>query len=305
MKKLIATAVLLAAASLPAAAAPKDIMIDDVKAFPESMGSANGYAYIGSTTNMRIYRARIGDAYATGWIEKSEGDFHRILGVLADAKSNTLWVCDNDKTQGMAKSFNLKTGKLLKTYPYPGGGTCNDFSIKNGAVYMTDTAHGRILKLAPGASDLAVWYEDASDPSLDGLAWKGNALYTDTYRGNHLIRIDLQKDGSASKGTVLKTSMDLYQPDGIRLTNDGRILMIEGQGKPGGPLKEGRLDEVIPHGDSAEIKVIKSGFELPVAVTPAGGNSVYVLESKFDYQRNADLKTQDPGHFYAYAVPLK
>ena len=89
----------------------------------------------------------------------------------------------------------------------------------------------------------------------------------------------------------------------MRLSADGGILMIEGQGRPGAGLKEGRLDEVIIHGDSATIKVLKSGFELPVAVT-AVGHTAWVLESKFDYQRNDDLKGKDPGSFHAYAVTV-
>ena len=302
-QKLLVATYLVFAATVPAMAAPADIRIDDVNVFPESLGSANGIIYIGSTTKARIYRALPGQAQAEPWISKEAGDFHRILGVLADAKSNKLYVCDNDGPRGILKTFDLKTGEALKSYPYPGGGTCNDVSLKNGAAYATDTAHGRILKLAPGGSELTVWYNEPSDPSLDGLVWKGNSLFTNTYRGNHLYRIDLRPDGSAGKGAMLKTSLDLYEPDGLRLAADGRILMIEGRGVPGGGLKDGRLDEVIPNGDNAKIEVLKSGFELPVAVTPMG-NTAWVLESKFDYLRNADLKGKDPGSFHVYAVPL-
>jgi hypothetical protein len=102
---------------------------------------------------------------------------------------------------------------------------------------------------------------------------------------------------------VLSTDLQLYQPDALRLSTDGRILMIEGQGRPGAGLKEGRLDEVVINGDSATIKVLKSGFELPAAVTPVG-KIAWVLEAKFDYQRNDDLKGKDPGTFHAYAVPV-
>jgi hypothetical protein len=225
---------------------------------------------------------------------------------LADKKSNTLWVCDNDRDAHTAtlKTFALDSGKKLQSYGFPGGGLCNDIALKNGTAYITDTANGRILALAPGASQLTVWYSAPSDPSFDGLVWaKDGKLYTNTYRTNHLIRIDVNADGSAATGTVLTTDLPLFQPDGMRLSTDGRILMVEGQGRPGAGLKEGRLDEVIIHGDSASIKVLKSGFELPVAVT-AVGRTAWVLESKFDYQRNDDLKGQDPGSFHAYAVTV-
>jgi len=110
-------------------------------------------------------------------------------------------------------------------------------------------------------------------------------------------------DGSAGNGTVLQTSEPLYQPDGMRLTPDGRVLLVEGRGQPGAPLKEGRVDEVTFAGDSASIKVLKSGFELPTAVT-VSGHTAWVLESKFDYLRNPSVKGQDPGKFHVYAVPI-
>ena len=289
------------------AAAPTDIVIDDQKVFPESLGSTpDGTLYIGGSSTGRIYRAQPGQTRAETWISKESGNFRLVLGVLADSATNTLWVCDNDLDAKTAtlKTFALKSGNKRKFYLFPGGGLCNDITLKAHAAYITDTINGRILKLAPGSGELSVWYNGPSDPSLDGIVWaKDGKLYTNTYNSNHLIRINVNPDGSAGKATVLSTDLPLYQPDALRLSTDGRILMIEGQGRPGAGLKEGRLDEVVIHGDSATIKVLKSGFELPAAVTPVG-NIAWVLEAKFDYQRNDDLKGKDPGTFHAYAVPV-
>jgi sugar lactone lactonase YvrE len=305
--KLLAMACVSAAFCAPVFAAPTDIVIDDQKVFPESLGSTpDGTLYIGGSGTGRIYIAKPGQAKAEPWISKEDGDFHLVLGVLADKKSNTLWVCDNDTVAHSAtlKTFALDTGKKLKAFAFPGGGLCNDIALKNGAAYITDTITGRVLELSSGASQLTVWYSNPADPSFDGLVWANDGkLYTNTYQSNHLIRIDVNSDGSAGKGTVLSTDLPLFQPDGMRLSTDGRILMIEGQGRPGAGLKEGRLDEVTVHGDSATIKVLQSGFELPAAVT-AVGNTAWVLEAKFDYQRNADMKGKDPGTFHAYAVTV-
>jgi sugar lactone lactonase YvrE len=130
--------------------------------------------------------------------------------------------------------------------------------------------------------------------------WQGDTLYTNTYNGNHLIRIPLNPDGSAGKGVNLTTSMDIYQPDGMRLSSDGKILLVEGRGKDG----NGRLDEVTVSGNDAAIRVIKDHYMLPTAVTVVG-NTAYVLEAKLNYQRDPALKGKDPGPFKAYAVPLK
>jgi sugar lactone lactonase YvrE len=288
-------------------AAPTDIVINDRQVFPESLGSTtNGTLYIGGSNTSRIYRAQPGQQSAEPWISKADGDFHFVLGVLVDEAHGTLWVCDNILSEHTAtlKTFALNSGKRLENYSLPNGGVCNDIALKGNTAYISDTLKGRVLELSPGANELKVWYSDPSDPSLDGLVWaKDGKLYTNTYFTNHLIRIEVNGNGSAGKGTVLKTSLPLYQPDGMRLSNDGRILMVEGQGRPGAGLKEGRLDEVTIDGDSAIIKVLKSGFELPTAVT-AVGRTAWVLESKFDYQRNEELKGKDPGSFHVFAVPV-
>src|SRR5437868_721280 len=133
-------------------------------------------------------------------------------------------------------------------------GTLYIGSLNRGDAYITDTKGGRVLKLAAGSDVLTVWYtNDKSDTSLDGLVWQGDALYTNTYNGNHLIRIALNSDGSAGKGVNLATSTDIYQPDGMRLSSAGKILLVEGRGKDG----NGRLDEVTVSGDTAAIRVIK------------------------------------------------
>jgi sugar lactone lactonase YvrE len=285
-------------------AAPKDITIDDTMVFPESLSStANGTLYIGSLAKGVIYRAMPGSAKAEPWISNANIGVGRVLGVLADPATDTLWVCADgaDMSTAALKTFSLKSGAPKSSYPFPGGGLCNDIALKGGAAYVTDTVNGRILVLAHGAGDLKLWYQnDPADPSLDGLTFApdGN-LYTNTYRTNHLIRVAVKPDGSAGTGTVLTTSIPLYQPDGMRLTADGRLLLIEGQQVSG----SGRLDEVTVKGDTATIKVLKDGYMLPTAVTTVG-QTAWVLEAKLNYQRDPALKGKDPGAFHVYAVPL-
>lgn len=301
MKMKLLTASLLLAATA-AYAAPKDVTVDVPMAFPESLTSvANGTLYIGSMNLGAVYRVLPGESKATPYISKEAGNFGRVLGVLADFPTRTLYVCDNNGAKAYLKTFSLKTSALMKTYELPGGGFCNDIALRGKDAYITDTKGGRVLKLADGSDALTVWYtNDASDPSLDGLVWQGDALFTNTYNGNHLIRIALNADGSAGKGVNLATSMDIYQPDGMRLSTGGKILMVEGRGKDG----NGRLDEVTVNGDTATITVIKDKYMLPTAVTVVG-NTAYVLEAKLNYQRDPALKDKDPGVFKAYAVSLK
>jgi hypothetical protein len=296
--KLLASTFVLAALTAPAFAA--DISVNVPMSFPESLtSSANGTIYIGSMGLAEVYRAMPGEAVAKTFISKDAGKFGMVLGVLADG--GTLWVCDNKDDKAYLKSFAINTGTLQKTYEFPGGGFCNDIAMKGKDAYITDTKFGRVLKLASGGAALSVWYtNDKSDTSLDGLVWQGNALYTNTYGGNRLIRVAMNPDGSAGKGVNLTTSTDIYQPDGMRLSSSGKILMVEGRGQDG----NGRLEEITVSGDKAAITVIKGGYMMPTAVTMVG-NTAYVLEAKLNYQRDPKLKGKDPAPFKAYGVPVK
>jgi len=104
---------------------------------------------------------------------------------------------------------------LIKSHEFPGGGLCNDIALKgqgaNKDAYVTDTKNGRVLKLAPGSDAFTVWYvNDKSDPSLDGLVWKGDTLYTNTYNGNHVIAVPMKAEGSTAY--VLEAKLN-YQRD--------------------------------------------------------------------------------------------
>lgn len=304
MKSFFAALCFLGLAT-PALAA-SDVRIDDNNVFPESLGSANGALYVGSAAKGIIYRALPGKAFATPWIAPVQG-FERVLGVVADAPSNTLWACYATRGKSSLRTYNLKTAVPKADYDFPDGGACNDILVKKDEIYATDIAKGRIVKLAKGAKDLAIWYQSpAEERGVDGIAFgRDGKLYITTYQSHHLIRIDVNPDGSAGTGTVLTTSLPLYQPDGLRLSPGGKLLLAEGQGRGDDPdMKKGRLDEVVIDGDQATIKVLKDGYQVPTAVT-AIGNTAYVLESKSNYQRRPELRGQDSGAFYVYAVPVQ
>jgi len=151
-----------------------------------------------------------------------------------------------------------------------------------------------VLRLRKGASALDVW---STDPMLlataDGLALLADGnLYVNSVGQGTLLRIDVNKDGSAGKITKLETSRPLMQPDGMRSVGSKTMLLVEGAG---------RLDEVTINGDNAEIKVLKDGLTGPTAVTLTGGTA-YVTEAKLALRNDA---TKDPGPFRAVGVPYK
>ncbi len=156
-----------------------EISLDDADAAPENLTSTqDGTVYFGSTTKGTIYRALPGKAQAEAWIPGAEAGLTNVLGVLADEKSNTLWVCDNapfgrrDSPAGLPalRSFDLTTGEAKGTYPSPNGGVLNDLAIAaDGTAYASDTFGGRLLRLKQGAEALDVWLADPQLRGVDGL----------------------------------------------------------------------------------------------------------------------------------------
>jgi len=282
-----------------------EITFADGRIFPESVTSTkNGDLYFGSLGQDSVYRAPSKASQATTWIKPKANGLMTVLGVLADEGAGVLWVCAS-ATGGRGgapyvgetalKAFALKDGSFRASYAFPGNGLCNDIAVaKNGTVYAADTIQARVLRLKKGATALDVWATDSMLlAGADGLALLADGnLYINSVTQGTLLRIDVNKDGSAGKITKLETSRPLMQPDGMRSVGSRTMLLVEGAG---------RLDEVTINGDKAEIKVLKEGLTGPTAVTLAGGTA-YVTEAKLALRNDA---TKDPGPFRAVGVPYQ
>jgi sugar lactone lactonase YvrE len=301
--KTFPTVLILGAACL-AAPPLTEIAIHAERVFPESVTStADGSLIVGNVGKHMIFRSKPGAATVEPWIEPGANGLQDVLGVLADDRANTLWVCSTNmsgKGEGTAlKSFELKTGKAKASYPFPGEkSVCNDIAVaSDGAAYVTDTANPRILRLKPGASTLEVWTTDDRFDSLDGIAFGDKStIYVNTVRTGHLFRIPLQPDGSAGKATQLTLSATLAGPDGMRAVGNNRLLVAENRG--------GRVDRITFEGDNAKIEVLKEGINGPTAVTKVG-NTAWILEAKPSFMSDPKLKDQDPGPFKLYSVSLR
>lgn len=298
-----------------AIAAPSEVALPGDHAFPESLSSTHdGTLFAGSFAEGGIYRAAPGAATAEPWIKPGANGSRSTFGVLADEKSNTLWVCSNDVSaigvpgpgtaKGSAlKAFDLTTGEGKGSTALPGAMTlCNDIAVgADGSAYVTDSFSPHILRLAPGASAFEVW---ATDPrfappkggaGLDGIAIGSDGdVYVDTFTPGGLYKVAVT-GGKAGEVTELQTSRKITLPDGLRAYGKNSFLMIEGAGN---------LDLVTIDGAKADIKTIKDGFSGPVSVTQVGGTG-WVAEGQLPYLLDPKLKGQQPKlPFHLYAVPL-
>ncbi len=286
-----------------ARAQQNEIVIDDKRAFPESLTSTNdGTIFLGSFVHGTVYRALPGATKATPWIPAGPADLIRGVGVFAHEPSQTLWVCSADpdpkNNTTILRAFDLQTAALKGRYPFPGGGFCNDIEVlRDGTTLATDTRGGRILALKPGATELAVWAEDPKWAGIDGIALlsDGSVLFNNV-RQNQLVRVATKTDGTAGEATQLELSQPIDGPDGMRALSDGRIVLAENRG--------GKIDVVRVAGNKAQIETIKDGFKLNLTAVTVVGDTVWAIETKFAYLNDPQFKDKDPDPFSAVAVKL-
>jgi sugar lactone lactonase YvrE len=304
-RALGAAALILITASACAAQPITEITLPGTRIFPESITStSDGTLFVGSLGHGNVSRIASGTATVEEWIKPGTGGLNQILGVYADEKGKTLWVCSNNlQNKGeatAAMAFDLKTGAPKGTYVLPGDGTlCNDIAVAgDGTAYFTDTRQGSVVMLKPGAKTLEIAAKDPLLAGADGLAFgEKTILYVNSVSAGKLLRLDLRPDGKAKSVVELKLSRPIDRPDGMRAIGKNRMLLAENSGKMSIVTFSGEGMQ------NAVIKTIKEGLEMTPAVTATRGMA-WIVEGKLPYMNDAAYKDKDPGMFKMYAVPL-
>ena len=281
------------------------------KSFPESVTStSDGALYVGSFNLGGVTKIAPGGK-PEQLVKPGDGGSRSTLGVLADEKSGTLYVCSNDlsgfgvagpgETKGAwLKTFDLKSGAPKGSFALSEPKSfCNDIVVgSDGTAYVSDSGAPVVHALKPGGTALTSFATDPLlAPAKDGVGLDGIAIgadgnmYVTTFIPAKLFRVAV-KDGKAGTVTELKPSRPLDHADAMRAFGSG-FLLIEGNGK---------LDKVTVKGDEAEIDTIKDGFTGPVSVTEVG-NTGWVAEGKLSYIIGPD-KGKDPGPFKLTPVTL-
>ncbi|MES5489096.1 hypothetical protein QMZ05_40670, partial [Bradyrhizobium sp. INPA03-11B] len=278
--------------------------------FPESVTStSDGTLYVGSFNHGGV--TKISGGKAEQLVKPGAADSRSTLGVLADEKSGTLYVCSNDiSAMGVAGPSDTK-GAWLKTFDLKSGAPkgsfalsdpksfCNDIVVgADGTAYVSDSFAPFVYSLKPGSTALATFATDPQlAPAKDGVGLDGIAigadgnLYVTTFIPAKLFKIEM-KDGKAGAVTELKPSRPLDHADALRAHGSG-FLLIEGNGK---------LDKVTVKGGEATIDTIKDGLAEPVSVTQVGDVG-WVAEGKLSYVIGEN-KGKDPGPFKLTPVAL-
>ena len=258
------------------------VIINDSSVSPENLTSSqDGTVYFGSMTKGTIYRAAPGSSQAEPWILASTAGLTRTLGVLADDKSNTLWVCQNATGgQGSAprvgqtalRSFDLKSGAAKGTYAFPtDAGVCNDIAVApNGMVYASESFRGRVHRLKPAGTALEVWASDSVLNVIDGIAVLADgSVYANNFATGKLFRIPVNADGSAGAIVPIETSLPLVRPDGLRTAGPQKLIQAE---------QQGRVTELTINGNHAEVRVVQDSLTRASGVTLVRGSALVLVE---------------------------
>jgi hypothetical protein len=259
--------------SFAQSASAAEILIADAKSQPESMTVApGGVLIVGSASTPFVYKVRPGSSTAEKFIDASaEGPGTFFFGMLADASTNTLWTCQLTpvpdttpvKRHTALRSFDLSTGAPKIRWNLPGdNNTCNDIAIgPDKALYITDTANGKIYRLPAGASTAELYLEHRTLMGIDGITFLNGTLYINNVFFNKLYRIPVDAAGKPGQPDDIWMDQPVKGPDGMRAAN-GKLFVAENA--------SGKISVLTVNGDKASVTVLKEGLKTPTAVEPAG-----------------------------------
>jgi hypothetical protein len=257
-----------------------EVLIADAKSQPESLTVApGGVLIVGSASSSFVYKVLPGSSTAEKFIDaSSEGPGTFFFGMLADASSNTLWTCQLTPVPNSTpvqrhtalRGFDLATGAPKVRWNLPGDNTtCNDFAIgPDNALYITDTANGRIYRLPAGASTAELYIEHRTLMGVDGITFLDGTLYVNNVIFNKLYRIPVDKAGKPQLPVDIWIDQPIKGPDGMRAAN-GKIYVSENG--------SGKISVLTVNGDKASLTVIKEGLKTPTGVEPAG-DTLWIAE---------------------------
>jgi hypothetical protein len=265
---------------LAQAVSAAEILIVDEKSQPESLTIApGGILFVGSASTPFVYKVLPGSTTAEKFVDASaEGPGTFFFGMLADGGTKTLWTCQLTplgdtrpvKRHTALRGFDLSTGAQKLRWDLPGeNSTCNDFSVgPDKALYISDTANGKIYKLRAGASTAELFLEDSALRGIDGITFLDGTLYVNIVSANKLYRIPVDAAGKAEQPVEILMDQPVKGPDGMRAAN-GKLFLAENG--------SGRISVITVHGDKATVTVIKEGLKTPTAVEPAG-DTIWIAE---------------------------
>lgn len=229
------------------------------------------------------------------------GTTQGVFGIVSDPSRGDLWAASSGTAHGgdsaarpMLLRFNLRTGRVRQAIAAPEGAkSFGDIAIGgDGAVYVSDSGAGNVLRLRPGGVTLEQIASLGSEGSPQGLAISpdGRTLVFAGY-GSGLHRVDLATGAYARIATP--QGMELRGVDGVVRDGDDLIVVQNGVAPP--RVLRLELNEDWSALERLDILVRDGGMQEPTGGVVRGGDFVFVSRSQWtDFGSDGAPKSPTP-----------
>ena len=282
--------------------------------FPEGIAVSkySGDIFVGSLKESKIVKFPNGKKTSVEFVPSAAHGLLSVIGIIVDDKHKLLWACSSNPgvtnypsdNPVSLKAFDLSSGDIINSYPFPGGGFCNDITIDTkGNVYATDSFNPRILRLNKSENRLETWLENdffkGEGFNLNGITYVDNTIYTVKMNSGELFKIDIGDNGEPLNLTRLNIPRKLNAPDGVEAIDKNNLLVAENrtEGTWKGSLTKINLSSQI------KFEILRDNLDTPTTVAMKG-KTAWVLEAQFRHLFG-DKKDQPPGPFQIIGVPYK
>lgn len=259
--------------------------------FPNGITHApDGTIYVGSVTKGDIISISPDGDIKT--VFKETKDAFAGTSLRFDPITNILWAASPDfvgkevngrivRRKNRIVAIDISKGNVIWSASMPNKGFGNDFALDGkGGIYITDSTQDVVLHLAaPGAGFKIIASSELMKPGDLGPAGiaqlpNGN-LVIGLWRDGALLYVKL----NGSKGaevTRLRFERDIENPDGLAVSTDGRLLILEGGVKSGnGKLLAADLNQKQPF----KLEVLLDKLDTPLNLT-VNNDDVYITEGR-------------------------
>lgn len=267
-----------------------DILLPDGARYPNGIAHASdGTLYVGFITSGRVLRKQPGAQWETFFSGSDE--IYAGTSLRLDEKRGLLWGASPDFLPGDRArphrifALDANTGAIRQTVVVPDGGFGNDIALAaDGAVYLTDSKLGRVLRLPLGASAFEVVIKAPQLDPVGGIGVGGIALSSDgsslivgNYGAGRLYVID-DVTGVSPGLRELRLPRLIENPDGIAFTLDGSLIVLEGAVKSGDG-KVLKIKNPLTDGEQA-LEPFNVALESPVNLSIASDGRILITESR-------------------------
>lgn len=231
----------------------------------------------------------------------AEGATEGVFGIAADPARGDLWAASSGTAHGgdprarpALIRFNLRNGRVRSVHEGPQGAkSFGDLAIgPDGAVYVSDSGSGVVLRLRPGGVALEPLVSLGPRGSPQGLAVSpdGRTLVFVGY-GSGLHRVDLESGAHSRIETP--NGMELRGVDGV--TRDGEDLLLVQNGIAPPRILRLELNDAWSAVDELHVLARDAGMQEPTSGVVRDGAFVFISRSQWtDFDAEGRPKSPTP-----------